>query len=165
MSIVCVDTNILCWAVLEIIPSQNEHLVPLAKKFMQWLIHEKHEIILPTVIIGELLLPLPEDRHPAVLASLTNQFMIAEYNLRAAQLFAQIRRSAETVNKFRNRSTLDPQLTRRELIADAMIVATAMAHRANILYTHDKGLLNIAEGFIPTMNFTQANFPKDKQSD
>jgi hypothetical protein len=44
--------------------------------------------------------------------------------------------------------------TRKELNADMMIIATALAHDATIIYSHDKALRAMADGHIIAKDFT-----------
>jgi hypothetical protein len=51
-----------------------------------------------------------------------------------------------------------PGATREALKADAMINATAIAHGAKVIYSHNNDLFSLAEGFIEAKNFEDETF-------
>jgi predicted nucleic acid-binding protein len=154
MSTVCLDTQIIYWGLVGRAPSaQQQYLVEQAQAFFQQLDAEKHHVIVPTIVVGELLVPLPEEEHAFFLAQVSQVWMLADYNAQAARWFARIRRAALTKERLRALQR-ETNATRKELIADVMIIATALAHQTEILYSHDNKLRHLAADWIETRNFT-----------
>jgi predicted nucleic acid-binding protein len=161
MPIVCLDTQILYWAVVKKAVPGAEKLISLASDFVKWLDSQPNTtIIVPTIVVGEMLIPVPEDEHPKVLAQFRQDWMIVEYDLKAASIFAKLRREHITQKRFKDLRNLHPDTTKKELVADAMIIATAIAHGAEKLYSHNKDLRALAEGFIPTASFEDETFQR-----
>ena len=153
MSTVCLDTQIVYWGIIGK-PSSPEQqpLVDHAQAFFRQLRAEKHHILVPTVVLGELLVPVPEEEHGLFLEQASTAWMLADYNVQAALWFARIRRSTLTQKHLR-RLQQKTSATRKELVADLMIIATALAHSADTLYSHDAKLLRLAENWIEARDF------------
>lgn len=161
MSIVCLDTQILYWAIVRKAVPGSEKLIPIAKDFVRWLdSQENTAIIIPTIVVGEMLIPLPEDEHSKLLAQFTKDWMIVEYDLKAASIFARMRRDHITQKRFKELRNLHPDVTKKELVADGMIIATAIAHGAEKLYSHNRDLRILAEGYITTASFEDESFQR-----
>jgi predicted nucleic acid-binding protein len=140
---------VLSWAVLGQATGDREHLVITANNLFKKLEEQNRKIIIPAIVVGELLVAVDEDDHWKVLTRLLQDWRVVDYNLKAATLFARLRIDHRTKNNFDEIMADDPNATRRELIADVMIIATAMAHGASIIYSHDSRFHRMAEGHIP----------------
>jgi predicted nucleic acid-binding protein len=152
MSVVCLDTQILFWGIRQVAARGAENLVPKAKDFLYWLEAHKIDVIVPAIVVGEMLVPIPAKEHNEVLAKFQDNWMIVDYDLKAASLFAQIRYEQNT-QRLMKEIRRNPHATRRELVADAMIIATAIAHGADKIYTHDNNLISLARDYIVAENF------------
>ena len=152
MAIVCVDTHILVWSILEQ-GTDDGQLLEHAAGFMLWLEERDSKVIIPTIVLGEMLVAVPDEDRPAVLAQFNKDWMIVDYDLRAASIFAQMRRDHIRNKRFKDLRKLNPDVTRKELGADVMIIATARSYGADIIYSHDQNLLALAEGWIPAADF------------
>ena len=153
MIIVCIDTQILFWATVKKAARGAEQFIPLATDLMRWIEQQKHQIIVPTIVIGELLIPVAEQDQATVLKQLSQDWMIVEYDLRAARIFAKMRRDQITRDRLHDLRQMFPDVTKKELVADLMIIATAMAHGAETIFSHNKDLRALAEGSIDTKSF------------
>lgn len=71
-----------------------------------------------------------------------------DFDARAALVFGQMRSNRFVQEQFKTLRLDGPDLNRRALIADCLIVATAIAHEAEVLYSDDRALLRLAEGWI-----------------
>ena len=109
---------------------------------------------MPSPVVAEVLVKIPDDEHDEFVRRLVRDFIVVDFDLRAARKFAQIRfrsLSPEARQEIRERH---PDATRRELDADTMILATALAHGASRLYTNDgrfKSLANLVDDPIEIM--------------
>lgn len=155
MSVVCLDTQVIRWGVMkeESKTPQGTLLISRAIHLIELLEQQKASVILPSIVVGELLVTVPERDHPAVLDRLNEDWLIVDYDLRAAQLFAKIRKD-QVINQIMDEIRQgNPYATRRQLSADIMIVATAIAHGAEKIYSHDKDFLKLAAPHIDAIDF------------
>lgn len=158
MKIVCIDTQILSFGLVKTPPKGNEHLVDAAVNFLNWVDEQGFTVILPTIVIGELLIPIPNELHVEILRQLTKDWRIVEFDLASAQQFAIMRRQHIIKNKLHHMTDPNkPGATRAALKADVMIIATAIASNANLIYSHNDDMLKLCEGFIDAKNFLDEN--------
>lgn len=158
MTIVCVDTQVLFWAI-EGRGTNDQHLLKEARDFVNWIIEIASHIIIPSIVVGELLVPIEDTHIVKTLNRIKKDWIVVDYDVRAAMKFAQMRRN----HAFEKRRLELRQLelaTRRELVADAMIIATAIVNDADIIYTYDEPMCKLADGWIDAKDFTQENFPR-----
>lgn len=158
MTIVCIDTQVLYWAVVQRAPNGRDDLVRMSIDFMEWIQKQKADVIIPTIVVGEMLVPIPEDEHIKVMTTFNRDWMIVEYDLRSAREFARLRQNQLIKERFKDIREIHPDVTRKELVADAMIIATAIAHGAEVIYSHNRDLRSLAEGFIRAENIDNAGF-------
>jgi hypothetical protein len=158
MDIVCVDTQILFWSLGGKVAKGAETIAPRAIAFMKWLDKQDVRIVIPTIVIGEMLIPVDEQDHPAVLSKLKQDWIIAEFDLRAAVIFARIRREHIQNRRYEDMRNLLPDVTKKELDADTMIIAIAIAQSATKIYSHNKNLRTLAEGHIVALSFEDENY-------
>ena len=154
MTIVCIDTQILSFGLIKTPPKGHEHLVNHAAEFLKWIEKQQYRVIVPTIVVSELLTAVPEENHVSILKLFERDWLIVDFDLRAARQFANMR--GDHIRKNRLHHMIDPNrpgATREALKADVMIIATAIAHNADIIYTHDRNLLKLAEGFIEAKLF------------
>src|SRR4051812_27070279 len=106
MTVICIDTQILFWALVKKPPKNNEHLVRTATDFMKWVDQQKHQVILPTIILGEMLVAVPKEDHPSVLKQINRDWRVVEYDLPASVRFAVLQQ--DHIIKNRIGKLLDP---------------------------------------------------------
>lgn len=161
MSLVCLDTQILSFGLLKKKPRGNEHLVHAAEDFIDWLDKRGDRILLPTVVLAELLVAVPADEARDVLQLIRKQWQIASFDPPAAVKFAELRRNTLARADLRRMANPDtPGATREALKADLMIIATAVTHKAEVLYTHNDHVISLAQGAINAFKFTDVDFPR-----
>src|SRR5258708_24067401 len=119
MDVVCIDTQILYWAIVGKAVTGSENLISPAVDFMNWLDAQDVRIIVPTIVIGELLVPINEIDHSKILDKFKEDWIIVEYDLKAASIFARIRHDHITNKRYEDIRKIHPDLTKRELVADA----------------------------------------------
>src|SRR5258706_8215350 len=128
MDIVCVDTQILFWAITGKASRGAENFVAPATDFMRWLERQDVRIIIPTIVVGEMLVPIDESDHAKTLSKFKEDWMIVEYDIKAASIFARIRPDHIENKRYDDIRKILPHVTMHELEADTMIIATAIAH-------------------------------------
>ncbi len=96
MKTVCLDTHILIWGIKEESSPGQENMIPKAKLFLKWLDDNGIMAIIPSVVIGELLMPVPPEKHDEVYGIL-NKFRIASFDAAAASCFAKIWQNTDLI--------------------------------------------------------------------
>lgn len=171
MKVACLDTQIVIWIFQSALNQhwQPEHQVRIAKSvaLIKFLEKEDFRVTLPTPVVAELLVKIPGDEHDEFVKRLERDFSVADFDLRAARKFAQV--------KFRRLSPAarweigerNPDATRRELDADTMILSTAMVDGAARLYTNDrrfKSLASLADDPIHILLLDELDLPGEQLS-
>ena len=144
---VCVDTQILIWGIKREASEGQALMIERAVRFLQKLEETKTQVILPSVVIGELLVRVPEDCHQDILGLFTKNFMLSPFDARAAFIYSQITRR-KMGEEVKSQLEMDPCRGRNHLKADRMIIATAVAHGAICIYSNDDHIRVYSEGFI-----------------
>jgi hypothetical protein len=145
MRLICFDNHVLIWGIKEQATEGQEDNIPKAKRFIGSLASDDI-VLIPSVVVAEYLIPIPVDKHAKILKMFNRNFFVAPFDARAASKFSQIwqtNKPSEIANK-----VISEQKTRAELRADSMIVAIAVAQKAECIYSHDKHVKNFAKGFI-----------------
>lgn len=149
MTRVCLDTNVIVFGALERgMKPGDPDFVGLSRALLKFIERKKFEVVLPTVSIGELLVPIPEELHGAELGKLRRNWRVVEYDVLAAAQFAKMRHKKLTNRALRELRRGDPSATKNQQIADVMLAATAIVNDARILYTTDERVKNLVGDFI-----------------
>lgn len=111
------------------IPNKRSELTVRAKL----LLHRAKSdvIILPTIAMSEVLIRVPASRKGLLVSKLSDLFVCATFDLRAAAIAAELWANH---NKLPKNQKYD---SRHTLRADTLIVATAKSAGASVFYTHD----------------------------
>lgn len=140
MSTVCFDTNIIINAIQE-----NELEENIVKTKL--LIHDckvrKINIIIPSLVIAEILMGLEQEKISFFCSDIGKLAMIVPFDIKAALEYGKISRV-----KWTKRQDLD--IPRNKMKIDMLIIATAIANKAECIYSEDEGLMRVADGFIET---------------
>lgn len=121
-----------------------------AKALIKELDQADAEVLVPTVVVGEFLAGVPREQHGELVNVLNRRFQVPPYDVRAAAVAAGLWRDYAS-RKPTLRELIEaefPGTQKAKIKADVMILATALARRADILYTHDGPLKTIANGLI-----------------
>ncbi len=139
---------------------------------MNWIEKQQYKVILPSIVVSELLVAVPTEDHVSVLSQLAGDYRIVPFDLVCARKFAEMRRSHIIKNRLIDLLNPDKlSATRAALKADAMIIATAIAYGAEILFSHNDDMRKMAEGFIEALGFDDVQFqrslnlPEDESED
>jgi len=147
MEIVCLDTHILVWGIKKDATNGQEHMVPLAQSFIKALGEDKNiRVMVPSVVVGELLMRVPPEKHEEINRLFYSRFMVPSYDIAAASCFARIWQAKKSVLAQIKEDF--PDSTREELKADCQIVAIAVTHGARCIYSYDDKLTKFADGYI-----------------
>ena len=158
MEVVCLDTQILYWGIIGKAAPGAESFIAPAIDFLKWLNDQDVRVVVPTIVVAEMLVPIPEYDHPDVLSKFRADWMIVEFDLRAASIFARMRYDHVVNKRMQDIRSLHPDVTKKELVADVMIIATAISHGATKLYSHNVDMRKLAEGHIVVQSFDDVQF-------
>jgi predicted nucleic acid-binding protein len=147
MKLVCVDNHPLIWGIREYAADGQEVMIHRTKAFFEECRKSKTIIMVPSIVVGELLTAIEPKHHPLIINLLKSSFQILPYDTQASALFAKLWREKKESGLVDD-IKYELQATRQELKADCMIVATAIAKKAAVIYSHDKKLKKFANGNI-----------------
>ena len=87
--IICLDSMICVWGI-----KNRQMIIRNTILIMQHICgiidEQKWKVIIPTVVIAEILMVEPEERYQEILDTITKNFIVAEFDIRAATKYAQI---------------------------------------------------------------------------
>ena len=148
--ILCIDAQIFVWGIKNQSSEGQEDMVSKAITFFKWVDENKHDILFPTPVIAEILIPEPVEKHANYLEIINKNFMVGIFDVAAATKYAQILNG-----RFDELKTLanDNGIRREKMKIDHMIIATAICNHANCIYSYDKGLKKFAAGLIDVREF------------
>ena len=149
MKKVCVDSNFLVWAIKERATLGQEHLIPLAKKIVDYFDLHKIEIIVPSLVVAELLSDIENDEVRDTLADvISNNFNIIHYDVLCAKEFASLRvkMDKDLIKEHR----VENSITQSRLKNDYNICASAIAKKCDAIITNNKkDFVKYSAGKIP----------------
>lgn len=156
--IICLDTQIVIWGVKKEASPGQEEMLAKAELFLKTCENDKVEIIIPTIVIGEILSGMADEKQSEFIKYMTSQFMIVPFDIRSAVVFAKLWKIWKE-NKRLRKELKDQGAKREEMKADCMIVAIAKSRNADCIYSHDDKLRTFAEGHIKTKSLSEINLP------
>lgn len=149
MTVVCLDTNIIVFGALSRGRNpEGQNFIEMSRALLRDIEKKRHEVLLPTVSVGELLVPIPEQLHSGELEKLGQKWRVVDYDVMAAAQFARMRHAKLTNRALRELRGGDPSATKNQQIADVMLAATAIVNGAETLYTTDERVVNLVSDFI-----------------
>jgi predicted nucleic acid-binding protein len=140
--LVCIDTHVLIWGIKKEAASSQRVMIERTTNFLQWLQNEHQTIIVPSPVLAEFLMRIPQNEHVKITRELQSRFIVPSYDAVAASMHAHIWQT----NK--NNGMPSVNTGRERMKTDSMIVAIAVANKAKIMYSEDLGLQKFAKGFI-----------------
>ncbi len=141
MDLVCFDTQIIIWGVKKQATIGQENNIEKAKYLIKLCEQDKIDVIVPSVVVAEILCGLePDSRNPFV-ELMHHRFIAPPFDTQAALQFAHI---------WRNKRQIQGEIgiSRAEMKADFMIIATAVVRGAECIYSEDVGLKKFAQDYI-----------------
>ncbi len=143
MDLVCFDTHIIIWGVRGKASLGQEDSIKKAKYLIGKCEQDGIRIMVPSVVVAEVLCALEPRLHSSVSELMHRRFIVPPFDTQAALHFAEV---------WRNNKQLKDEgrisISRAEMKADSMIIATALARGANCIYSEDTGLKKIAQDYI-----------------
>nr|VFJ92072.1 MAG: Predicted nucleic acid-binding protein, contains PIN domain [Candidatus Kentron sp. LFY]VFJ94424.1 MAG: Predicted nucleic acid-binding protein, contains PIN domain [Candidatus Kentron sp. LFY] len=158
MKQICIDTHLLIWGVQGHASAGQEEMVPRTKTFFQDCRKSKLRVMVPSIVVGEFLMGIEINDHVDTVKRLQNSFILQPYDSLAAVVFARLWRERKESGLLESIRSESPPVTRSESKADAMIVATAIAAKAGIIYSHDMGLKKFADKDISVIEMPRKEY-------
>lgn len=145
--IVCLDTHILIWALRDIPPGEEDESGLRAQALLALLEKDKHTVLIPSPVLSEFLLGVEEERQPEIAQEITRRFEVVPFDAAAAVATASL-----WVRKNGGRSLSSTvgasvgNTPRQAIKVDFQILGIAISRRAEVIYSHDRGLKALARG-------------------
>lgn len=140
--ICCIDANVYIWGVKK---QGDIDMIERAQHLFKWMDDNKHQVMLPTIVLAEILAPEPLEKHPVIMEVVTKNFIVADFDLRASSRYAILfMNKIEALKKIAAENDIDNQ----KMKVDHLIVATALVGGANCIYSHDRGLKTFGQRHI-----------------
>lgn len=150
MKQVAFDNHVLLWGIREHATSGQEEMIPRTKQLLEECHRSKMTMMIPSVVLAELLTAIEPKNHAMVHNLIKQSFLVPPFDSASSVIFARLwqeRQESGVIDQIRK----DLGATRQELKADCMIVASAIAHKADVIYSHDEKLRKFANGSIAVL--------------
>jgi rRNA-processing protein FCF1 len=152
VSLVCFDTNFLIWGVKQqATPGQELNIVRVTH-LLETLESQDKQILIPSIVLGEVLASLPFDQHALFVDQIQRSFILAPYDASAAAQYARMWQ----------KRVKDSSFTRNETKADYMITAVAVANKCETIYSNDEGLRRFASEHIAVIGIDEITLPPEQ---
>jgi predicted nucleic acid-binding protein len=135
--IVFLDTMVLVWWVRKEASTGQSSMVTRARWLMDSLDAGGEEVMVSAVSVGEFLRGSQPQARSAQNIIIEETFIVRPFDNLAANIAADKFANAVDADGYEDRKTV--------LKADLMILATAVASRADVIYSHDTNLRKLAE--------------------
>lgn len=147
---ICIDSQIIVWGIKKQSSIGQEDMVLKAEAFFRWIDDSKHDVIIPTIVVAEVIAKEPTEIRASYLEILNKSFIITNFDTRAALKYADL-----LYGRFKEVKDVAAEIgvERQRMKADHMIIATAIANGANRIYSYDSGIKSFSTGFIDVQEF------------
>lgn len=139
MAIVCLDSNIMVWGIKEQASASQSDMIPRAKDFLKWLDDNNKQVMIPTPVVAELLMPIPLEDHFSFLQKLKDKFFIYPFDELAAMKCAEIWQTKSKDPDLKDYKETY-KINRQEIKFDYQIAAIAVTRGVECIYSHDPHL-------------------------
>ncbi len=143
-SIICLDTQIVIWGVKKQATPDQSEMILRAEYLLEKFQSNGTKILVPAIVVAEILAGIDERKHDQFTQSMNKFFIVPPFDTQAAQHFAKM----WMANKALRNKLSTKGITRSEMKADCLIVATAVARGCSCVYSHDDQLGKFAHGHI-----------------
>jgi predicted nucleic acid-binding protein len=140
---ICFDTQTLIWGVQAYATPGQEDMVARARRYIAFLQKQNERLMVPAPVVAEYLAGFEPEKQQRQLQQIEHHFVVAAFDIHAATLAAQILARRPEVEQLQRE---DYEGRRQKLRIDVFIVATAIAHAADALISHDPGLVKLSTG-------------------
>lgn len=146
--IICIDSHVFIWGIKKEASVGQEEMIDRATLFFDWADSNKHQILIPSVVVAEVLAIEPLEKYQHYIDIINKEFIVADFDLRASTRYAQLFNNRFDVLKDLYKNVV--HIPRDLMKIDHLIISCALVNGASCIYTIDKGLISFAKGFIDT---------------
>lgn len=137
----CLDTHYLIWGVQRQAKDSQHDMVERTRAFLCYLEKQRVRIIIPAPVLWEFLSGIPPERRPDTLELLQRSWRIVPFDAMAAVI------AADLWSGLPSPPSMDPG-ERVRMKVDLQIIATAIRHGADIVFSEEKRMRGYAQGRI-----------------
>ncbi len=158
------DNHVLISGVRGVATPGQEGMINRAQCLFEDLDATDADILVPAIVVAEFLAGVRKPQHVGLLDVLNRRFQVVPFDARTAAIAAELWREAAERNPHLRDQIREafPGTERAKIKADLMILASALARGADVLYTHDGPLKIAADGRIAVRELPA---PRPKQED
>lgn len=144
--LICIDSNIFIWGIKKQCSLGQEKMLSHAEAFFKWVEDEKHDLLLPSLVLAECLQPEPIEKHNEYIQLAYNIFQIKSFGIVEALKYGELLNES----KFSDAKQLTIELctNREKMKIDHLILACALANGAKKLFTTDDRFAKFAQKLI-----------------
>lgn len=143
--ICCIDTQIYIWGGKQECTSGQEEFRDRAIHLFNLLDVNKDHIMLPQIVVAESLAIEPLEKHAVILDKISKTCITSDFDARCALQYAHLfTNRMEELKK----TAIEIGVDNERMKIDHLIIATAMVHGANCIYSHDKGIKTFGQRYI-----------------
>ena len=153
MASVCFDTNFMIWGIRRTASPGQEYCIDRARYVIERCQENGDKIIVPSIVLGELMVPIPDrDRGDFVRFMTAEGFIVMPFDSVAAVHFARMWASRPANTGF----------SRNEMKADFMIAGIALASGCQKIYSNDAGLVQFASPYLSVLTIDDIAPPPEQ---
>jgi predicted nucleic acid-binding protein len=130
---ICFDTQPLIWGVQGYAAPGQEGMICRTKKYIESLNAKRVRVIIPAPVLCEYLQGFTPQKQKEQRAIIERQFVVASFDLPAAELAAEILADREEMKRLIGQYELRRQMLR----VDAFVIAVAIIQKVETIITHD----------------------------
>lgn len=139
--VACFDSNIVGWAIRGDATSGQEDNILKARALFKTCKEKNIKILIPAIAFGEVLCPISLEQQKDFGLVMMKEYLITPFDAQCAMEFSKL---------WKEKSDSQKEEVSRKMKPDYMILATAIAKKAEVLYTEDRKLQRFAGDYIRT---------------
>jgi predicted nucleic acid-binding protein len=144
-NIICIDTHVAIWGIKNQCEPHDIDKLERARLFFEELDKKKIQVLIPTIVIAEILVKEPFEKQVVFVDTISKNFLVGNLDIPVAMEYARLLRKNEGATI----DTLEQDKIRKDKMKfDHVVIATAIIHGANCIYSYDDGLKKFASGII-----------------
>lgn len=152
--VICIDSHVFIWGIKKKPSPDQMAMVERTEKFFEWADKNNVQVIIPSIVIAEVLIPEPIDTHVKYLELIYETFIVANFDERAALKYAEIAGGRwEDIKAL----SADSGIRREKMKLDHMIIACRIVNGATAIYSTDPDVIKFGKGLIDVKEIP--NFP------
>lgn len=119
-------------------------MIERTKNYLKFLYEQKKRIMIPAPVVGEFLVKFNDTERNDLIQVIEKSFYVPSFDIRAAGLAAELTGNQSIISEIKETTDINKAC----LKVDAMIVAIAILHNAEMIVTNDPHLAKLAQGRI-----------------